>query len=174
MKNNKGLTLLELIVVISIMTVMTGIVTLSMNFLPTHRVSSCTRELKLLLNRGRVESMSRKNIVITVARAGDGSYVIKQNGNEIQKTGSSGISIHYEDSRGGNHEIGTGEELMLSYDRASGALRPLVREVKDDGTLVYKTDDAGNYLYCTRITIGNSRKQESLVLVKATGKIYME
>lgn len=174
MKNNKGLTMIELIVVISIMVVMTGIVTISMNFLPAHRVSSCTRELKLFLNRGRVESMSRENMVLKVAKAGDGSYAIWENGKEVKKIGSSGISICYEDSSGQSHDIGAGEALVVSFDRASGALRPLIQEVKADGTLVYQTDEAGNYIYCNRITIGNSRKQEHLVLVRATGKIYME
>lgn len=174
MKNNKGMTLIELIVVIGILAVMAGVLTLGMGFLPAHRISSCTRELKLSLNRGRVEAMSRENVVLTILRNGDGTYVIKQNGDKVKNIGSSGISIRYEDSKGKSHDIGAGEKLVLSYDRASGALRPLIREVKDDGTLIYESDEAGNYLYCTRITIGNDRKQESLVLVKATGKIYLE
>ena len=45
LKQNSGVSLVELIVVISIMAVLTGLVVLSVGIIPQNRVRACAREL---------------------------------------------------------------------------------------------------------------------------------
>ncbi|MEG0962303.1 MAG: prepilin-type N-terminal cleavage/methylation domain-containing protein [Lachnospiraceae bacterium] len=172
MKNQKGISLVELIVVIAILAVVTAVVTISIGTLSSWNVTSCMERLETTLSRTKVDAMSKENIIVTLKQNAKGEYVIKETGRQEEIIGKSSLTVSYIDSLSVEHPIDT-TGFMLTYDRASGALKPIIQEVKNTGEIIYQWDGS-NYLYCSKIKITNGHSTQILVLVKETGKTYVQ
>ena len=73
--NNKGLSLVELIVVIAIMSVLSGIVYMGMakNIFNTN-VTQCTENMETIINKVRVNTMGRNEVTLRFYQDNDGRY----------------------------------------------------------------------------------------------------
>jgi hypothetical protein len=49
----------------------------------------------------------------------------------------------------------------------------MIASIADDGTLIYKTDENGKQIYCTGFQIQRGSKSKEVVLVRDTGKVYI-
>lgn len=157
-RDARGFSLVELIVVIAIMAVLmtTGLV--SMSLVSGQNVKSCVSEAESYLSRTRLEAMSRENAELKLLVKNDGVYVnLSVEGRDV-KIGKSGISVSYETTGGTTVDVSGSTELIISYDRSSGAFKPL----------------PGSAEYCERIIFTGSGRTVSLRLVPQTGKYYRE
>lgn len=156
-RNQKGFSLVELIVVIAIMAVLSTVGVLSFAVVSGRYVSSCAEELISYIGDTRMEALSRASAELEIFVKNDGVYVHPSVEARDIKIGKAGIEVSYT-AGGANVTLSETERLVLSFDRSSGAFTPL----------------NGGANYCDEIRIVSGRHSARIVVVPQTGKFYME
>lgn len=172
MKNNKGVSLVEIIIVIAILSVL-GVSTFGgIHYLRYGNAKRCTYEIDAALNKIRLENMSKAekaNLYIyqygghyymRVSPSSPTEELLNSNGTEL---GNNQFVISYETSThpGTNVAVGdytSGNYMTLGFDKSTG-------ELSSNGTGYYEriviTDRDGTLLYSIR-------------LIQASGKHFIE
>ena len=163
--NNKGFSLVELIVVIAIMGVVSvgGIV--SYGLLYSANAKEASAKLNSALNKTRIEAMSKVSASIEIyENDADSKYyaTIKVGENEQDPIyiGSSRVVISYEDTNT-TTTIEDDDTLVISFDRETGAFKP----IRNDGTVD---------VYCKEITVEAGHKTYTIQCEKLTGKTIVK
>lgn len=179
-QDNRGLSLVELIVVIAIMAVMIGIGILSISLLFGTQARGCVQNVSTMLGETKTGCLSRFDETMTLsyrtkgtdkAITSDGYYAenyvytinkdatsIPVGGSEIRRMGSKKVIITVYLSDGSNFELGTSRSVTISYNRSTGAFDPVIV----DGT---QTDD-----YIEKITFASGARTYTITMVQETGK----
>ena len=169
--NNRGLSLVELIVVVAIL----GIVSVgsigALGMLHNTSAKETATKLNSALSKARVESMSRAQASMKLY-AEDSSYYVQYsiNGNEESpiKIGNSRVVITYTDTNGMTYEISenavgqnnslnTKNNIVVEFNRETGGFKPI------SDTNYYK-----------KFTVTSATKSFDLECQKLTGKIVMK
>ena len=169
--NNRGLTLVELIVVVAIL----GIVSVgsigAIGLLHSTSAKETTTKLNSALSKARTESMSRAQASMKLY-AEDSSYYVQYTINNKEeppiKIGNSRVTITYTDTNGMTYEINenavgenaalnTKESIVIEFNRETGGFKPI------SGTN-----------YCKKFAVTSAGKSYELECQKLTGKIVMK
>ena len=146
-KNNKGFSLVELIIIIAIMAVVGVSVVSYIGMLGRSEARKCAKELSTSISQTKVCAMSRSNASMTVYADDTGVYVksVEGSSSKTEKIGNKGVSVSYLNVRGGSSYIPVGQTeadgVKIEFDRASGACKKL---------------SSGNYCYGFKITSGKT------------------
>ncbi len=146
-KNNKGFSLVELIVIIAIMAVLSISVVSYIGMVGNSEVRKCAKELNSHMSQTKVCAMSRSSAQLIVYANDSGVYVVSKQGtsSKTEKIGKAGISVSYRDMRGSSTYVNVGDSeatgLVLEYDRASGACKKMA---------------SGKYCYGFKVSHGNN------------------
>lgn len=157
--NQKGFSLVELIIVMAIMAVIAVVGLTSFSLVTGQNVKSCASDLQSYIAQTKVQAMSRADETLTLKETSDGIYVnLSVEGKDVQ-IGKSGIQVKYQKSDGTTVNISDAQAqtLTLSFDRSSGAFKPL-----EDNS------------YCTAISIHGAGRTYQITLIPSTGKYYLE
>lgn len=188
-KKNRGFTLVEMVVIISIFVLLLGIMVPSLNSILGFRVQRAANSIASALDKTKIEASNRLVGEMMLERREDGyyiSYIIdrgKVNGkenikwNEDEEKLLPKTSIIYK-VEGGNEarEMTVGESLIITYDRATGAFLPLQSQNetywnKDifqelrDGKSIFTGG-----VYCNQIIVSGGGRTRIINLLKDTGK----
>lgn len=162
-KNNKGFSLVELIVVLAIMAVLTGSVVTYIGTYGSTKVKNCMREIENHMSETKVCAMSKTSAYMIIYANNTGVYVTSVQGSlkETDKVGEKGLKVTYASQRSRNSYTAVGETettgLKIEYDRASGALK--------------KNADGKYDVYAIQISNGNST--HTIEIEPVTGKTSM-
>lgn len=182
-QNNKGLSLVELIVVIAIMAVVIGIGALSFNLLFGTQAKSCAQKFSGMLNETKTGCMSRYDETMTLSYRFAGSdpaittagfytenelFTIKKDasaettGSEIRKMGGSRvlITVYMTGIEPFVINKDNGNSITVSFDRASGAF-------DETSAVVNGTAVTG---YIDKITFQSGLRTYTITMVQETGK----
>ncbi|MCI1965675.1 MAG: prepilin-type N-terminal cleavage/methylation domain-containing protein [Oscillospiraceae bacterium] len=166
-KNNKGVTLIELVVCIVIVGIVAGITSLSIYNVFSAQARKCANEMDYLLSQCRIDSMSRAGAIylrLSCDRNGNVIAENMENGAVLSShtIGNSRCHVTYETDR--EYELNS-QNLCLSFQRDTGSLRTLL----PDGSA-----DAGSQ--CISITVSGSGGAGTyqIHLVPATGMHTLE
>lgn len=178
--NNQGFSLVELIVVIVIMAIMIGVTTLSLSLLFGTQARGCAQKVSSQLNQTKTGSMSRydEKMKLSYCTKGSGAavtsdgyytenfvYTMDKDANsvalkesEIKKMGSPRVEIVVYLSDNTFFTLGKTDSITISYDRASGALDPIIinEEQKD--------------VYLDKITFSSGLRTYTITMTAKTGK----
>jgi prepilin-type N-terminal cleavage/methylation domain-containing protein len=136
-KNDKGFSLVELIVVIAIMAVLAGVVTMSASVLNGKQAKGCRDELASKIASVRTTTMGKKEVIATLKYDSGKGYVLDVSGTVDGTTytsneytlGAKRCKIYYtmddtaySDSLSGLTEV-TATGVNIEFDRASGAMK---------------------------------------------------
>ena len=191
--DNRGLSLVELVVVIAIMAVMGAFFFLGSALLAGQYVKECANDISAALNKEKNYALTRsamidcymelvydtdayyvryyqpKNAIATGKDAGDNfngdDWILA----EEEKVGKSNVNVvctmkNNDGSGDSTVPIKTGQSVKFVYDRISGAFKPAV--VSDGGT---SGIESVSTVFCTEITISGSRTYK-IEIYSATGK----
>lgn len=160
MKDNRGLTLIELIVVIAIMAIVMSMGLMGLGLIASGNVRSCANELKTSIGHVRITTMGKTNTSLRIYQDTDGYYkqeiVTQGDGSVVNETpvkiGKSTVALTWEDKSGGSGSIdSTG--ITIAFNRETG---------KQDSP------------FYTLITVASGSYTSDVVMVPATGKVYLE
>lgn len=169
-KDNRGLSLVELVIVIAIMTVLTGVISMGIGIAVSKPADECASKLKAALQNARVTSMGKLDTTISVYTKDEKIYlmqkVVSESGTNSTETliGAKGVEVKYKISGESSYrDLGdSSHPLVLSFNRSSGAF-------KDLSAMGFATKT-----YCVEIQVSKGNKTKLLKLSSLTGKIQME
>ena len=134
-KNNQGFLLIELIVVVAIMAVMTGIGGYALSMIASTNAKECAQELNAALVRTRTQSYSTDSATGTIASvtlyrdAADGCvYVNKSYESAPEKIGGARVKVYFK-LKNGNYEELVNQNIVFSFNRSTGAFRNVLVDV---------------------------------------------
>ncbi|MBO5657166.1 MAG: prepilin-type N-terminal cleavage/methylation domain-containing protein [Agathobacter sp.] len=161
-KNQRGYTLVELIVVVALMGVLSSVGLLSYSLVTGRNIKSCAAELEGYIGKTKIQAMSRATATLRIFAAEDGIYVNLSTEGQDVRIGKRGLTVTYETRKGGATQTYTlntngSNALTLSFDRSSGSFLPLA-----DGS------------QCSRITLPDGTRTMRIILIPETGKYYLE
>ena len=180
--NNKngGFSLVELIVVIAIMAVLTGIASMSLASVMGVSVKQCARDIQSAANQTRVSTLGKDEVIMTItkgnkAKSSEAYYctIVTKDGlgktteNE-EKIGKSNLDITYvlSDSKGNKTSDITLDDthsLTIKFNRGTGAMAPCM---KSDGS------SGGDY-YCMQIKVKKNSTEKIISFYPETGKVSL-
>lgn len=172
-KDNRGLSMVEMIIVVAIIAVVAGTVFLGIGFVTGKPAEKCANKLLSLMQRNRITTMGKLEARLEIYIKDDClcvKEVIQTDGEAGPKVtetkiGEAGVEVTYRISGESAYRTLGGESspLIISYDRSSGAFKDLS---------LMGASWAGSY--CEEIKIEKANKVKILKLVTRTGKITME
>lgn len=178
MKNNKGFSLLELIVVIAILAILSAIVTGAVMNRAGWKVKKASELLDTVIGETKTEAMSKSRASLTIFKESSGDYYIQITGKEKEKLGDGNMTISYTvEGAAVETVIEPSSPLQFSFSRSSGAFTPIIDGKNPDGSWRYRTEGTGEsaaMVYCNGIMIKSGSHSRKLGLVKDTGKYYTE
>lgn len=129
MKNNKGFSFVEVIIVIAILAIVSGGAIVSFRSITNARVLKCAREIDAKLSSCRLDNMSmEKRTYLIIHRGTDGAYYLRTaespgvdlSTDKGEKIGSKVLSIS---TMGASPVLLNGtNRIVLSYKKGTGAL----------------------------------------------------
>ncbi|MDO4276892.1 MAG: prepilin-type N-terminal cleavage/methylation domain-containing protein [Eubacteriales bacterium] len=189
-KRNKGFTLVEMVVAISIFVILLGIMVPSLNSVLGFRVQRATNSIAGALDKTKVEAMSRLVGELRLQRNGDGYYISyildrgRQSGvqeGQAEKIAPSGTKIGYTtDGNVTKDEMDVGESLILTYDREDGSFREIQTDIIDEKVVVESLDNNQDVVfkdgnaYCTSITVKGGFRSRIIKLDSNSGEYIIE
>lgn len=159
-KDNRGLSLVELIIVMAIMAVLAGAVGLGVGLVSGKPADECANKLKSMMQNNRVTTMGKLSSYLELYVGADGCIYVDEtiDGNTTTtKIGDAGVTVEYVtgDAPGSYNTLGT-TPIKIEFNRSSGAFKPF---------------SGSNYIL--EIKISKASVVRTLQLSPHTGKITM-
>lgn len=162
--NNKGFSLVELMVVCAVGAALTAAVVLSLNTVFNTEAKQCGEMIQNVLNQSKTTTMGKQRIELEFYKdSSDGNYYYRviENGAEKQfeKIGRASIEITYslEEDYSEVKTLNESNPIVVEFDRSSGAVK-----ANADGK------------YCSRIWVKKGATEKIITIYKETGKVVCE
>lgn len=170
-KDERGFSLIEMMVVIAIMGILTGFVFYGIHMVRGKEVEECAKKLTSQLQKTRTETMGKYKMVLEITKNEKDQVVVNKKTTKMEDDGSmtetqdsvvvgkSGVAVYYSTSDlAVETQITKEHSLVIEFDRGTGALA--------------KTNhSAETQKQCRRIRIEKNAKMRTITLVPVTGNI---
>lgn len=169
MKDNRGLSLIELVVTIAIMAIVSTGVVISVYSSAGWKAKKAITEMDQALSETRVQALSKTQAWMELTKSGD-DYVLKTSyASDVVLDGRFTITYHTND--GAVTDVAV-QDMILSFDRASGAFSGLYT----DSTLQIcrYVGVSAEVLQCDEIIVTQGSREWKIRLYPETGKHKVE
>lgn len=190
-KKNRGFSLVEMVVVVSIFAILLGVLIPSLNSLLGFEAQRATGSIAAALDKTKIEAMSRLVGEMKLEYAQDGYYVTYYldrgkgqgltKGEQPEQVARRKVLISYVDSNNITHDLKAGGSLILTFDRETGGFRMIQSDTitteemtafldEDEDSyqdLAFKDDAAQGY--CTAIIVTCGMRSRRITLNQYTG-----
>ncbi len=135
MKDNKGFSLVELLVVVAIMASLTGLIGLSIGMLIGQRVKTAASDTKSLMQSAQTVAMSKENCTVEFTPTSDGVEVVSKvgTGKELKQVNiSDKIAVKIKVADGSIVDV-TSDAAVITYNRETGGFKQCIVGGTDKG-----------------------------------------
>ncbi len=170
-KDNRGLSLVELVIIIAIMAIMIGVLVGSLGYIGNSQARSLANAIKTSIGQTRIQTMGKNEAYLYIYRGTDNKYYketwIKAGADAPVKDSTDVLGkdkpiVKYKikgDST--EHTISSSDGLLITFDRTNG---------KEINT---KSLNGNNSVLCEKITVSYGTKEYVITIVPETGKISL-
>lgn len=164
--DNKGLSLVELLIVVAILAVLGGVALTGMSLLTSKPVDECAKKIQIALEGSRNTTMGKYSGYVEFTADTNGVYVQKYingsaNGDRV-KIGKSGVSVFV------NSTIMGDESTTYTSSLSSVPLK--VEFDRSDGSLVTQAGMG----YVTSFKVSNGSRTIIVTVDRLTGRVDLE
>lgn len=169
-KDNRGLSLVEVVIVVTIMAVMGGLMAMAIGAAVTKPADECASKMASSLKEARITTMGKMSVSMEFYVQDDCIYMKEKILGEgtatdkVRKIGDKGVAVTYKLEGDSTYKAlgGSTSALVLSFDRSSGAFKKCFEGTTDTGR------------YCSEIKVTKGDRQRTLKLYSLTGKVTVE
>ena len=175
-KNNKGFSLIELVVVIAIMSIMVGFLVVSMSTVFGTKAQECAEKVSAKIDSVKTGSVSLYNETMILKYDTDGYYTecgvftidkyansVAASDPEIRKVGAKNVVVKAYTTDGVEYNVAS-NSITISFDRSSGAFA----QAQVNGNPL--VDGSGLPVYFDKITFSAGSRTYTIQMVPETGK----
>lgn len=159
--DNRGFSLVEMIIVVSIMSVMIGVIGYGLSLSSGKPAEQCAKRLSVAISHGRTATMGKYRNVITVKKEDDGRLTVTEDtyikiyddGSTPPDTsqrkslvGAKDVLVEYKIGTGDYVPLNNGSSIELRYDSGSGAMKKTANSGADYYT-GFRISKAGKVWY---------------------------
>ena len=188
-QKNKGFTLVEMVITVTIFAILLGILVPSLNSILGFRAQRAANSIASALDKTKIEASNRLVGEMKLEKLDDGYYIsyyldrgkvgdesnVKQD--QPEKIAPARTLISYVTDDNVTHQMAnTGDSIVITYDRATGGFLPL-QETTWTQKAILTVLDNGNDIpltrvgsYCTSIIVQGGRKVKTIKMDIHTGK----
>lgn len=172
MKDNRGMSLVEIIIVVAIMSTFIGVMGYGISMISGKPAEECAQKLLSVIQHTRTITTGKQDTTITIFMDSEERIVTKEvsvrlldnDGNTTTEeresvAGAKGVSVICTMSDGSTVNITGTNTVELKFDRGSGALRST------------RVNGIDNSTVCTLITISKGDKIRYITITPVTGKL---
>lgn len=176
--NNKGLSLVEMVIVIAILSVLAGVASIGLSSVVSKPAEECAMKMESVLKNARITTMGKQNVWIEFSQTSEGApiYVVEKTKDSASSTekekrteiGQKGITVTVTLVDGSNtatQTLSACDKIVLSYSRSTGGFNKA--EVVNGGSV-----DTSKYVKSIEVKKGSVTK--TLDFAYLTGKILVE
>ena len=168
--NNKGMSLVEIIIVIALISIVTGVIGYNISLAKAKDIEECAKKMTSAIQHCRTVTMGKYDTTITIAYE-DNKIVATETMTSVDETGASvvktdkkvigkkGLDVTYSVSGGGGGEKSLQTEaLILKFNRGNGSL---------------ESTNGNDGQFCTKIVISRGAKSRIIEIVPITGRVSL-
>ncbi len=178
--DNRGFSLVEIIIVLAILGVLTGFFITGLGYIFGTAAKSCANGIKTAVGSTRITTMGKEEAVLRIYRDPSKGAYFKQlwvddtvapepYGETPEQIGKSYLEIVYwlkdENESLPGHTLGGPAELLIGFDRSSGAEAAITMKING----VDMTSEI-----VKRIEVTGGGRTYTVGISPATGKVYLE
>jgi len=169
---NAGYTILEMVIVVTILAVGMAIIGLSINTIFSLEMRQCTKEIMSELGKEKVASMTKSgDIYMRLYQTSSGIYIDKYENDVLVddniKVGTAKLSIKYCSTTNTAGTLLDADGIVIAFNRSNGSFKTI-------GQAWAMFDDSYSPLYpeehYTKLVIAGSKSSNTVVLWPDTGK----
>ena len=165
--NNKGYSLIEIIIVVAIVAIVSSAGTASLNLIHNSKVSTAARTVNSYCKSVRLNNMTKKELkYIHVFKKNNSNYVYVDSNKSANLTktekeiGNTNLAIYYGSTSGSKSAITNDNVITITFDR-SGQCQLLNKS----GSIISTVD---------LLSFTNGKRSSDIIISKLTGKVTME
>ena len=186
-KDNRGMSLVELIIVIALMSVIAGVSGYGLSLISNKPVEECTKKVEMILNRNRTNSMGKneawvefyidEGLLTYQEHLIGGIDSTTEQVSEPVVIGAQGVNLAITYSGQGSEVLSEGKLYTVAFSRDSGAVKDHVdKDGEQHNGCKYSSCEHG---VCIKIEIfkgtdSTTGNKTTIVLDRLTGKVTIE
>ncbi len=196
MKDNKGFSLIELIIALAIMSVILGMLIANMGYIHNSAAKGCANSLKTAIGQTRIKTMGKQETYLYIYREGKGygmnlintdSKTGTSTAEDKDKLAKNNVTVSYTVSKtsgGTGSEIvldSDGDYMLIGFDRESGKVNTYTDssntttfQFNSDGSSVTKNVNVASDVNTILIKVQSGNNIYEITLYGATGKVEMK
>ncbi len=161
--DQRGLSLIEIIVVLAIIAVIGGGSLISLSLITGQNIKSCYKELEGYMEETRIRAMSRDGSPsMEISIGADGAVYVTQTDTAVTtKIGKKGLTVKYI-TPSDTYTVDETNHLVIGFEHSTGAFKKV--------DIPSSTDKE----YCNAIVLSDGQREYTMKLVPRTGKYYRE
>ena len=175
-QDNRGLTLVEIIVVISIIGILGGFLIGGMGYIPSSAARGLATSIKSAIGETRIKTMGKQETVLFLYKdASDGKYykqMFYKEGSTVKSDNAEMIGKHhpvvtyyYDDGSGETSAVLDSTGLLIGFDRINGKEANITMDI--NGTSMTSK-------MCSKIEVKGGGTVSNIIIYPATGKVEYE
>lgn len=164
--DERGFSLVEVIIVVSIMSVMIGVIGYGLSLTSGKPAEQCAKRLSAAISHGRTTTMGKYRNVITVKKEDDGRLTVtelttisvnddgsnRDTNTRSSVVGAKDVTVEYKIGTGDYTLLNNGSSIELRYDSGSGAMKKTANSGADYYT-GFRISKAGKVWYVNMETL---------------------